>query len=227
MNSLSLGNLNKKIINCKKCKRLVSFREKIAKEKRKQYLNEKYWGKPITGFGDIKGEILLVGLAPAAHGGNRTGRVFTGDRSADFLYKCLYKAKISNQNTSEKKNDGLKLYNTYITTALKCVPPGDKPTFLELKTCFKYFRQEIDLLKNIKVIIALGKIAFDACIEFYKENYLLKNKDYIFAHAARYQLPDKKILVGCYHPSPRNVNTKRINLNMMVKLFKNTKKIIS
>ena len=227
MNSLSLGNLNKKIISCKKCKRLVSFREKIAKEKRKQYLNEKYWGKPITGFGDIKGEILLVGLAPAAHGGNRTGRVFTGDRSADFLYKCLYKAKMSNQNTSEKKNDGLKLYNTYITAALKCVPPGDKPTFLELKTCFKYFRQEIESLKNVKIIIALGKIAFDACIEFYKENYLLKNKDYIFTHAARYQLPDKKILVGCYHPSPRNVNTKRINLNMMVKLFKNTKKIIS
>ena len=219
-------NLNKKIISCSKCRRLVTFRKKIAKEKRKQYINEKYWGKPITGFGDIYGKILLVGLAPAAHGGNRTGRVFTGDRSADFLYKCLYKAKMSNQPSSENKNDGLKLYNTYITTALKCVPPGDKPTPLELRTCFNYFKQEIDLLKNAKIIVALGKIAFDACIQFYKETYFLKNKDYIFAHAAKYQLPDKKILIGCYHPSPRNVNTKRINLSKMVKLFKNAKKII-
>ncbi len=218
-------NLNRKIINCKKCKRLVIFRKKIAKDKRKQYINEKYWGKPITGFGDIRGKILLVGLAPAAHGGNRTGRVFTGDRSADFLYKCLYKAKMSNQPTSENKNDGLKLYNAYITTALKCVPPGDKPTPLELKTCFVFFKKEIDLLKNVKIIVALGKIAFDACIQFYKENYFLKSKNYKFSHAIKYRLPDKKILIGCYHPSPRNVNTKRINLNMMVKLFKNARKI--
>ena len=220
-------NLNKKIISCTKCKRLVTFRRKIAREKRKQYKNEKYWGKPITGFGDTKGQILLVGLAPAAHGGNRTGRVFTGDRSADFLYKCLYNAKMSNQQTSNNINDGLKLYNTYVTTALKCVPPGDKPTPLELKTCFNYFKQEIDLLKNVKIIVALGKIAFDACIQFYKTTYLLKNKNYVFAHSAKYHLPDKKILIGCYHPSPRNVNTKRINLRKMVKLFKNAKKIIT
>ena len=218
-------NLNRKIINCKKCKRLVIFRKKIAKDKRKQYINEKYWGKPITGFGDIRGKILLVGLAPAAHGGNRTGRVFTGDRSADFLYKCLYKAKMSNQPTSENKNDGLKLYNTYITTALKCVPPGDKPTSVELKNCFVFFKKEIDLLKNVKIIVALGKIAFDACIQFYKENYYLKSKNYKFSHNIKYQLPDNKVLIGCYHPSPRNVNTKRINLNMMVKLFKNAIKI--
>ena len=227
MNSLSLINLNKKIINCGKCKRLVFFRKKIAVEKRKQFINEKYWGKPITGFGDINGQILLVGLAPAAHGGNRTGRVFTGDRSADFLYKCLYQAKLSNQKTSEHINDGLKLYNTYVTTALKCVPPGDKPTLIELKNCFGYFKQEIDLLKNIKVIVALGKIAFDACVSFYKESYLLKSKDYIFSHSAKYDLPDKKILIGSYHPSPRNVNTKRINLAKMVRLFKKVKKIIN
>ena len=218
-------NLNRKIINCKKCKRLVIFRKKIAKDKRKQYINEKYWGKPITGFGDIRGKILLVGLAPAAHGGNRTGRVLTGDRSADFLYKCLYKAKMSNQPTSNNKNDGLKLYNAYITTALKCVPPGDKPTSVELKNCFVFFKKEIDLLKNVKIIVALGKIAFDACIQFYKENYYLKSKNYKFSHNIKYQLPDKKVLIGCYHPSPRNVNTKRINLNMMVKLFKNARKI--
>ena len=219
-------NLNKKIVSCRKCRRLVTFRKKIAKEKRKQFINEKYWGKPIMGFGDVSGEILLVGLAPAAHGGNRTGRVFTGDRSADFLYRCLHKAKMSNQGTSKNKNDGLKLYNTYVTVALKCVPPGDKPTNLELRTCFNYLKQEIDLLKNVKIIVALGKIAFDACIQFYKEIYFLKNKDYIFAHGAKYQLPDERILLGCYHPSPRNVNTKRINLNKMARLFKNAKKFI-
>ncbi len=164
-------------------------------------------------------------MAPAAHGGNRTGRVFTGDRSADFLYKCLYKAKMSNQPTSENKNDGLKLYNTYVTTALKCVPPGDKPTLLELRTCFNHFKQEIDLLRNVKIIVALGKIAFDACIQFYKETYFLKNKDYLFAHAAKYQLPDKKILLGCYHPSPRNVNTGRINEKKMTHLFRKVLKL--
>ena len=218
--------LNNKIIKCNQCLRLVKFRKKIATNKRKQYINEKYWGKPVTGFGDINGEILLVGLAPAAHGGNRTGRVFTGDRSADFLYKCLFKAEMSNQPTSKNKYDNLKLYNTYVTTALKCVPPEDKPTLVELKTCFNYFKQEIDLLSNVKIIVALGKIAFDACIKFYKGTYFLKNKDYLFGHGVKYQLPDKKILIGCYHPSPRNVNTKRINLNKMVKLLKNAKKII-
>ena len=222
----TFNNLNKTIIKCTKCSRLVKFRKKIAKKKRKQYINENYWGKPITGFGDTKGKILLVGLAPAAHGGNRTGRVFTGDRSADFLYKCLYKAKMSNLPTSENKYDGLKLYNTYVTTALKCVPPGDKPIPTELKTCFKYFKQEIDLLKNIKVIVALGKIAFDACLTFYKKNYNFKNKKYIFVHGAKYKLPDQKILVSCYHPSPRNVNTKRIDIDKMLYLFNNVKKII-
>ena len=167
---MTLSKLNKSIIDCRQCDRLVSFREKIANEKRRQYIDEDYWGKPITGYGDQNAKLLMVGLAPAAHGGNRTGRVFTGDRSADFLYKCLHKAKMSNQPSSENKYDGLKLYNTYITTALKCVPPGDKPIPSELKTCFKYFKQEIDLLKNIKVIVALGKIAFDACLTFYKKN---------------------------------------------------------
>jgi len=219
------NNLNLSITKCTKCPRLVKFRKKISTEKRKQYINETYWGKPITGFGDLRGKILFVGLAPAAHGGTRTGRVFTGDKSSDFLYKCLYKAKISNQPTSEHINDGLRLSKAYITTALKCVPPGDKPTNGELKTCFNYFKEEIDLLKNVKIIIALGKIAFDACIKFYKENYLFNNKNYIFKHGAKYKLPDKKILIGCYHPSPRNVNTGRISEKKMTSLFKKVLKL--
>ena len=161
-----LSQLNRSIIKCNKCSRLVKFRNKLAKNKRKQYLDQEYWAKPITGFGDISGKILFVGLAPAAHGGTRTGRVFTGDKSSDFLYKCLYKANISNQPTSTHINDGLKLNNAYITTALKCVPPEDKPTRDELHNCFNFFNKEINNLKNLKIIVALGKIAFDTCIYF-------------------------------------------------------------
>ena len=213
------------IEGCKKCTRLVSFRKKIAKEKRKQYLNEKYWGKPITGFGDPKARILFVGLAPAAHGGNRTGRVFTGDRSSDFLYKCLYKAKLSNQPNSDHRNDGLKLRDIFITTALKCVPPGDKPTKKELNTCFKYFNKEIEYLENLKIVVALGKIAFDACIEFYKKHYKI-DTNIKFGHSKFYKLPNNILLVGSYHPSPRNVNTGRINVNKMTNLFIKVKNTI-
>jgi uracil-DNA glycosylase family 4 len=223
---MQLSELENKIIKCKKCPRLVKFRNKIAKEKRKQYKSENYWGKPITGFGNLNAKILIVGLAPAAHGGNRTGRVFTGDKSSDFLYKCLFKANISNQSNSDYKNDGLRLKNAYITTALKCVPPGDKPHPYELKTCFKYFKEEINLLNKSRVIIALGKIAFDACVAFYRSQYNLTNQKYNFSHGINYILPDNKILIGCYHPSPRNVNTKRININKMVKLFNKAKKMI-
>ena len=217
--------LKKKIIKCNKCSRLVHFRKKISKEKRKKYLSETYWGKPITGFGDLNGKILIVGLAPAAHGGTRTGRVFTGDRSSDFLYKCLYKAKISNLSTSNNVNDGLKLNNAFITTALKCVPPGDKPIKKELDNCFIYFNNEIHLLKNLKVIVALGKIAFDACVYFYKNNYNFSGKAK-FVHNCIYKLPNNILLVGCYHPSPRNVNTGRINEKKMTSLFKKISNLI-
>ena len=221
---MALTKLNKSIIDCCQCDRLVNFREKIATEKRKQYLHEDYWGKPITGYGDEKAKLLMVGLAPAAHGGNRTGRVFTGDRSADFLFKCLFEAGFCNQPISINKSDGLVLKNLYLTTALKCVPPGDKPTSLELKTCFKFFNQEINLLKNTSTILALGKIAYDACINYYKQQYDIRNKDYIFSHGSQNKLPDNKILIGSYHPSPRNVNTGRINKTKMVRLLRKVKK---
>ena len=221
---MTLSKLNKSIIQCRKCDRLVNFREKIANEKRRQYFDQDYWGKPITGYGDPDAKLLMVGLAPAAHGGNRTGRVFTGDKSADFLFKCLYKSGFSNQPLSINKNDGLKLNNLYLTTALKCVPPEDKPTSKELKTCFNYFSKEISSLKNITIILALGKIGYDACINYYKQHYEIKNKDYIFGHGSKNKLPDNKLIMGSYHPSPRNVNTGRINQYKMVNLLKRVKK---
>ncbi|MAH78628.1 MAG: uracil-DNA glycosylase [Rickettsiales bacterium] len=218
----NINSLNLKIIECKKCSRLVEFREKIAKEKRKQYKNEIYWGRAVPGFGDVNAELLIVGLAPAAHGANRTGRIFTGDRSADFLYKCLYKAKISNNQKSENVNDNLKLNNTYITTALKCVPPNDKPKSNELKNCFYYFEKEFLILKNLKVILALGKIAFDTCVGFLK----LDKKKFAFQHSEIFNIKNKLHLVACYHPSPRNVNTKRINEEKMIEVLTKVKNML-
>ena len=217
--------LNNRIIKCKKCKRLVNFRKKIAKNKRKKYFDQEYWCKPITGFGDQSGKILFVGLAPAAHGGTRTGRVFTGDKSSDFLYKCLHKANISNQPSSTHINDGLKLKNAFITTALKCVPPEDKPLKSELNNCFNFFNKEINELKNLKVIVALGKIAFDACVYFYRKNHNFFDRAE-FGHNKIFKLPNDSLLVGCYHPSPRNVNTGRIDEKKMTNLFKKVLKLV-
>ena len=137
--TIKLNKLNNTIIKCKKCPRLIKFIKKISVEKRKQNINENYWGKPVAGFGDLNAKLLILGLAPAAHGGTRTGRAFTGDKSGEFLFKCLYKANISNQSFSENLNDGLKIKSTYVTNILKCVPPGDKPLVQELDNCSKYF----------------------------------------------------------------------------------------
>ena len=170
--------INQEIIACRKCKRLVNFREKIARQKTKRFEEWIYWGKPITGYGNRNGKLIILGLAPAAHGGNRTGRVFTGDKSADFLINCLHKVKLVNQPTSENKNDGLKMYNAYMTPVLKCVPPEDKPTSKELTNCFYFLKKEMQMLKNSKIFLALGKIAFDACVKFFKHiNYVnISNK---------------------------------------------------
>ena len=166
---------------------------------------------------------MIIGLAPAAHGGTRTGRAFTGDKSGDFLFSCLHKVGISNIPTSTHRKDGLKLNSTYITNILKCVPPEDKPLNKELSNCSNYFDNEIQNLKNLKVIISLGKIAFDNCIKFYKKNFLIKQK-FIFKHGIKYKLPDGKILIACYHPSPRNVNTKIIDTRKMINLLRTAKK---
>ena len=222
--SIKFKTLNKTIIKCKKCPRLVKFIKKISSKKRKQNINEVYWGKPGTGFGDINAKLLILGLAPAAHGGTRTGRAFTGDKSGEFLFKCLHKAKISNQSNSDNLKDGLKLNSTYITNILKCVPPEDKPLNKELNNCSKYFDLEISNLKRLKIIITLGKVAFDNCLKIYKRKFKL-NKKFVFKHGKKYLLPDQKILIASYHPSPRNVNTKVITISMINQLFKKAKKI--
>ena len=222
--SIKFKKLNKTIVKCKKCPRLVSFIKKVSTEKRKQNINENYWGKPVTGFGDINAKLLILGLAPAAHGGTRTGRAFTGDKSGEFLFKCLYKAKITNQPTSTSLQDGLKLNSTYITNILKCVPPGDKPLNKELKNCSKYFDTEISNLKKLKIIITLGKVAFDNCLKFYKKKHTFIKKMH-FKHGKSYLLPDNITLIPSYHPSPRNVNTKLVSEKMMLKLFLRAKKM--
>ena len=222
--NIKFKKLNKTIVNCKKCPRLANFVKKISLKKRKQNINEEYWGKPVTGFGDLNAKIMIIGLAPAAHGGTRTGRAFTGDKSGDFLFKSLYSAKISNQNFSKKINDGLKLNSTYITNILKCVPPGDKPKNNELIRCSNYFIQELDYLKNLTVIVALGKVAFDNCLKIYKKRFKI-NKKFEFKHGKKYLLPDNKTLIASYHPSPRNVNTKVVTANMINLLFKKAKRI--
>ena len=222
--NIKFKKLNKTIVKCKKCPRLSNFIKKISLEKRKQNINEKYWGKPVTGFGDLNAKLMIIGLAPAAHGGTRTGRAFTGDKSGDFLFKSLHKVGISNQNFSNQINDRLKLKSTYITNILKCVPPGDKPKNNELINCSNYFVQELNNLKNLVVIVALGKVAFDNCLKIYKKKFKI-NKKFQFKHSKNYLLPDNKTLIACYHPSPRNVNTKVVTTAMINKLFRKAKRI--
>ena len=222
--NIKFKKLNKTIVNCKKCPRLTNFIKKISIEKRKQNINEKYWGKPVTGFGDTNARLMIIGLAPAAHGGTRTGRAFTGDKSGDFLFKSLYSVKIANQNFSNNIKDGLILKSTYITNILKCVPPGDKPMNNELTSCSNYFVKELDYLKDLKVIVTLGKVAFDNCLKIYKKKFRIDQK-FSFKHNRKYLLPDGRILIACYHPSPRNVNTKVVTSSMINQLFRKAKKI--
>ena len=222
--NIRLNNLNKTIVKYKKCPRLVKFIKKVCTEKRKQNINEVYWGKPVPGFGNSNSKLAIIGLAPAAHGGTRTGRAFTGDKSGEFLFKCLYEVGISNNPFSKNLNDNLKLKSTYITNILKCVPPGDKPLHNEILNCSNFFNEEILSLKKLKVIVTLGKVAFDNCIKLYKQKFEIKQK-FVFKHGKTQLLPNGLIILSCYHPSPRNVNTKLISDKMMIDLFKKAKKL--
>ena len=222
--SIKFKKLNKTIIKCKKCPRLVKFVQKIITNKRKQNENEIYWGKPVPGFGDENSKLAIIGLAPAAHGGTRTGRAFTGDKSGDFLFKCLHSVGISNNPYSINLKDNLKLNSTYVTNILKCVPPDDKPLRNEISNCSNFFNEEFLTLKRLKVIVTLGRVAFDNCINLHKNKYQIKKK-FIFKHGKKILLPNGIIIIPSYHPSPRNVNTKLITNKMMVSLFKKAKKL--
>ena len=211
-----------KIISCTDCSRLVSFRTEIAKRKRKSFMDWEYWGKPVPGYGNPNSKLMILGLAPAAHGGNRTGRVFTGDKSADFLFRCLFAAGMSNQPDSESRDDGLEL-DGFMTVAVKCVPPGDKPTAKERNACAKHLASEIDLLPNLQIVLGLGKIGFESFLHYTRNYHTIKMKDYPFKHGVGYNLPSGVTLYGSYHPSPRNVNTKRITFDMMVTFLKKLK----
>jgi len=218
----NINKIRNEIVSCKRCPRLVEFRTKIAREKRKSYMDWDYWGKPVPGYGNDNSKLLILGLAPAAHGGNRTGRVFTGDKSADFLFKCMHAAELANQPESISFNDGLKL-NGFMSVAVKCVPPGDKPTAEERNNCASHLANEIECLPNMKIVLGLGKIGFESFLHYTRKSHDIKMKDFPFKHGVGYELPSGVTLYGAYHPSPRNVNTKRITFDMMVKFLKNLK----
>ena len=216
-----LVQLNREIVACTKCPRLVTYRELIAREKRRAYRDCEYWGKPVPGFGDPNARVLVLGLAPGAHGSNRTGRPFTGDASGNFMYPVLHEAGFANQPTATHCGDGLKLRNLFITAAARCAPPDNKPLPQELANCATYLDREIEGLKKLKVIVALGKIGFDAYLNFLRRRGLLQSKAaYVFAHAAKYDLPDGKILLASYHPSNQNTQTGKLTRPMFLNIFK-------
>jgi len=196
---------------CRKCPRLVKYREKVAQEKRRAYREWEYWGRGVPGFGDPGAELFILGLAPAAHGGNRTGRVFTGDRSGDFLYKALYQAGFANQATSLHRNDGLRLSGVYIGAAVRCAPPANKPLPSEIQNCRGYLKRELEALRP-KAILALGKIAWDAYLEMLKqEGKIASRASYRFAHGAVGEFAEgMPRLFGVYHPSQQNTQTGRV-----------------
>jgi uracil-DNA glycosylase family 4 len=203
--------LNEEIVACRKCPRLVRYREKVAREKRRSYREWIYWGKPVPGFGDAQAQLLILGLAPAAHGANRTGRMFTGDRSGDFLYSALHKAGFANQSTSERRDDGLQLKDAYITATCRCAPPDNKPLPKEIANCRGYLERDLEILKP-KAILALGKIAWDGYLEILKRRGVIASRAlYRFAHGAEAEpVVGGPRLFGVYHPSQQNTQTGRV-----------------
>jgi uracil-DNA glycosylase family 4 len=210
--------LNREVLTCRLCPRLVSHREEVGRVRRRAYREETYWSKPITGFGDPKARVVIIGLAPGAHGANRTGRVFTGDRSGEFLFRALHEAGFANQPTSTSINDGLELTDAYITCPVRCVPPDNKPLPLEILTCRPYLERELALLKRAQVIVALGRIAFDAYLSLLKKTGI--KTACAFGHGALSK-PQQNgpALLASYHPSQQNTSTGRLTAAMLRDIF--------
>jgi uracil-DNA glycosylase family 4 len=217
---VTIDSINREIINCTRCKRLVTYTRLVGKNKVKRFSNEVYWARPVTGFGDTDANVLIIGLAPGAHGANRTGRLFTGDHSGQWLMRALYETGFSNIPRSTSTDDGLNLNNIFISSCIRCAPPSNKPLNSELANCSKYLIREQELLKKVKVVITLGHTSF---LTYCKINDLGKLK---FYHLANYRINDKH-LIASYHPSRRNTNTQRLTWEMWLEVFKLTKIILS
>jgi uracil-DNA glycosylase len=216
----ALTTLQQHILQCTQCPRLVEYRTRVAREKRRQYRQEDYWGKPLPSFGDPQARLLIIGLAPAAHGGNRTGRMFTGDRSGDWVYGTLHRFGFANQPISHRRDDGLTLHDAYITAAARCVPPDNRPSSAELASCRPYLLRELELLRRVRVVVSLGKIAFDAYLAARRTLGLPRSEVRAhFAHEAVTPFPDGVLLVASYHPSRQNTQTGRLTLAMFDAVF--------
>ncbi len=211
-----LAHLNQQVIACTRCAKLIAYCRQVAQEKRRMYRDWEYWGKPVPGFGDPGAELLILGLAPGAHGSNRTGRMFTGDRSGDFLYPALYEAGFASQPTARNRNDGLKLRNCYITASLRCAPPANKPTPRELRNCRPYLEKELEILNRVRAVLVLGRIAFDSYLRVLGgRRDFTRPPNLAFSHGASLKLPEGFPRLFCsYHPSQQNTQTGRLTADM-------------
>ncbi len=226
----ALDDLNGRVSACTICPRLVEYLASVDRIKRRMYRSQEYWSRPLTGFGDPNAQLLLVGLAPAAHGGNRTGRMFTGDRSGDWVYGTLHKFGFASQPNSDNRDDGLYLTNAYITSAQRCAPPQNKPLPQELLNCRPYLLKELRLLKGIRVVVPLGKIAFDSYLSAYREMHQIHESPsklgLKFGHGVRSILPDGTALLNSYHPSQQNTQTGRLTRDMFEGIFSTARRIV-
>ena len=224
----ALAVLNQEVVRCTRCPRLVAYRQQVGRQKRRAYLDWDYWARPVPGFGDLHARVLVLGLAPGAHGSNRTGRPFTGDASGKFMYPILYKTGFASQPSAEKRGDGLRLIDCYITAAVRCAPPDNKPLPSELSNCAQFLDRELAILKHVRVVVALGKIGFDSYLHYLKRNEIIPGKaGYQFAHGARYPMPNGVVLLASYHPSNQNTATGKLTAVMFEAIFRDAKKLAS
>ena len=215
-----LTQLASEVIECRRCARLVEYRERIGREKRRAYLDCEYWARPVPGFGDPKARVLVLGLAPGAHGSNRTGRPFTGDASGNFMYPVLHRQGFASQPSATGRDDGLRLRNLWITAAVRCAPPDNKPLPAELANCTAFTDRELAALANVKVVVALGKFAFDAYLDTLRRSGAIARKSaYRFAHGAEFSLPNGVALLASYHPSNQNTATGKLTVTMFEAVF--------
>ena len=220
--------LNEEIISCRECPRLTEYREQVGREKRRAYLDHEYWARPVPGFGDPKARVLVLGLAPGAHGSNRTGRPFTGDASGKFMYPILYKVGFASQPNGEHRDDGLILWDCYITAAVRCAPPDNKPLPSELANCAWYLDREVAILKDVRVVVALGKIAFDAYLAHLRRSGVVSSTAGVtFGHGKRYELANGVTLLASYHPSNQNTATGRLTTAMFEAVFRSARAAVN